>query len=84
VGEAHSIHYIIRKLEMDYKEAKKNNKGWKEVYAEASSFFKQLQTMERSFLGNDKEFLRNLDKMIDIYQESRERSAALKFEPIED
>ena len=69
---------------MDYKAAKKNNKGWEGVHDEAKSFFRELQTMERSHLANDKEFLHNLDKMIDIYQEARERSTALKFEPIED
>ncbi|HEC66333.1 MAG TPA: hypothetical protein ENI23_13680 [bacterium] len=69
---------------MDYKEAKRTDKGWEDVHNEAASFFKELQTMERGHLGNDKEFLRNLDKMIEIYQEARERVAALKFNTIED
>jgi len=64
---------------MDYKVAKKSNTGWDEVHNEAKSFFKDLQAMERNHLGNDKEFLRNLDAMIEIYQEARERAAAAKF-----
>lgn len=84
VKEAQSLHYIIRKLKMDYKNAQKTNQGWEELHKSATSFFRELQTIERDLLGHDKEFLRNLDKMIDIYQQARERSTALKFDHLKD
>ncbi len=77
--EAAIVKYNIRKLKMAYKEALKTDKNWNYVYNSAVAFFKELQSMERSLLGNDKEFLRDLDKMIEIYQKARECVTALKF-----
>ena len=79
-NEAQTVKYNIRKLKMAYKKALRTNKDWDYVYNTAGAFFKELMTMERHLLGNDKEFLRNLDKMITIYQEARERAEQEKFD----
>ena len=79
-SEAQTVKYNIRKLKMAYKEALKTNKDWDYVHDSALVFFKELMTMERDLLGNDKEFLRNLDQMITIYQVARERVEQGKFD----
>ncbi len=56
-----------------------NNKSYEEVRKKAVDIFKELQQRERVLLEDQKEFSRNLDCLVEEYQEARKRVAALKF-----
>jgi len=82
--EKKSLKQMIRNLKMAYQKAKKTDTAWDELYYAAVSLFKDLQQIERHLLGDEEEFTRNLDRMIHIYQEAKERSTASKFKGMKD
>jgi len=78
--EVQSLKHMIRELQVAYKQAKKKDSGWDDIYYAALSLFRELQQLERDALAHEKEFTRNIDSLVEIYMEARERAVASKFD----